>query len=85
MADRPTHKTSEGKISHLQSEHGCFVGLQPECSGIVSFSGIYFTFIILFKANGDIWVINLEDDKKLIMARVEEGATEEVSNLDKTL
>jgi len=35
--------------------------------------------------NRDIWVINLEDDKKLIMARVEEGALEEVSNLDKSL
>jgi len=52
MADRPSHKTSEGKFSHLQSDQGCIVGLQPQFSGIVSFSGIYFTFIIMFKANG---------------------------------
>ena len=35
--------------------------------------------------NRNIWVVNLEDDKKLVIARVEEGALEEVSNLDKTL
>jgi len=35
--------------------------------------------------NRNIWVVNLEDNKKLIIARVEEGALEEVSNLDKTL
>jgi len=33
--------------------------------------------------NRNIWVVNLEDDKKLIIARVEEGGLEEVSNLDK--
>ena len=33
--------------------------------------------------NRDIWVVSLEDDKKLIMARVEDGALEEVSNMDK--
>jgi hypothetical protein len=32
----------------------------------------------------DIWVINLEDDKKFIMARVEDGELEEVSNHDKS-
>ena len=34
--------------------------------------------------NRDIWVVSLEDDKKLIMARVEDGALEEVSNMDKS-
>jgi len=34
--------------------------------------------------NRDIWVINLEDDKKLIITRVEEGSLEEVSNLNKS-
>jgi len=33
--------------------------------------------------NRNIWVVNLEDNKKLIIARVEEGSLEEVSNLDK--
>jgi hypothetical protein len=33
--------------------------------------------------NRNIWVINLEDNKKLIIARVEDGGLEEVSNLDK--
>jgi len=35
--------------------------------------------------NRNIWVVNLEDDKKLIIAKIEEGALEEVSNLDKSL
>jgi len=35
--------------------------------------------------NRDIWVVNLEDDKKLIIARVEDDALEEVYNLDKSL
>jgi len=34
--------------------------------------------------NRDIWVVNLEDDTKLIITRIEEGALEEVSNLDKS-
>jgi hypothetical protein len=32
----------------------------------------------------DIWVVNLETDKKLILARVEEGEVEEVGNYNKT-
>jgi len=35
--------------------------------------------------NRNIWVINLEDNDKLIIARVEDGALEEVSNFDKNL
>lgn len=35
--------------------------------------------------NRNIWVINLEDDKQFIIARVEEGALEEVSNYDRNL
>ncbi len=31
----------------------------------------------------NIWVVNLEDDKSLIIARVEDGELEEVSNLSK--
>src|SRR3954451_18301132 len=38
--------------------------------------------INVLEDNRNIWVINLEDDKKLIIARIEEGALEEVSNLD---
>jgi len=34
--------------------------------------------------NRDIWVVNLEDDRKLIITRIEEGELEEVSNLDKS-
>lgn len=33
----------------------------------------------------DIWVVNLETDKKLILVRVEEGAIEEVGNYDKSM
>jgi hypothetical protein len=40
--------------------------------------------VINVKVEGrDIWLINLEDDKKLIMARVEENEMDEVSNLNK--
>lgn len=35
--------------------------------------------------NRNIWVVNLEDDKKLIIARVEDGGLEEVQNLNKSL
>jgi AraC-like DNA-binding protein len=52
MADRPSLKTSEDKVSQLQSERGCIIGLQPQCNGVVSFTGVYHTFIIQFKANG---------------------------------
>lgn len=34
--------------------------------------------------NRDIWVVNLETDKKLILVRVEEGALEEVANYEKS-
>ncbi len=34
--------------------------------------------------NRDIWVVNLEDDKKLIIARVEDDALEEVGNYNKS-
>jgi hypothetical protein len=33
----------------------------------------------------DIWVVNMETDRKLILARVEEGEVQEVGNYDKTL
>ena len=33
----------------------------------------------------NIWVINVEDEKKLILVRVEEGDLEEVGNYDKSL
>ena len=52
MSDRPSHHTSEGVISPLQNKHGCVVGLLSQYNGIVSFKGIYHTFIIKFKANG---------------------------------
>ena len=52
MADRPSHHTAEGVISSLQNKHGCVVGLLSQCNGVVSFEGIYHTFIIHFKANG---------------------------------
>lgn len=34
--------------------------------------------------NRNIWVVNLEDDKKLIIARVEDDALEEVGNYNKS-
>jgi len=34
--------------------------------------------------NRDIWVVNLEDDKNFVIARVEESALEEVANYDKS-
>ncbi|MDP4217834.1 MAG: hypothetical protein Q8927_16650 [Bacteroidota bacterium] len=37
------------------------------------------------QADRDIWVVNLETDKKLVLARVEEGEVEEVGNYEKTL
>jgi predicted transcriptional regulator with HTH domain len=52
MADHPYHYTSEQVASPLQHYRGCIVGIQSRCNGIVSFSGIYHTFIIQFKANG---------------------------------
>ena len=33
----------------------------------------------------DIWVINVEDKKKLILVRIEESELEEVGNFDKTM
>jgi hypothetical protein len=35
--------------------------------------------------NRNIWVINMEDSKKIILVRVEEGALEEVGNYDKSM
>ncbi len=52
MGDRPTHATNESNISQLQSERGCIIGLQAHCNGMVSFTGVYHTFMIQFKANG---------------------------------
>ena len=52
MADQPYHYTNEHKVSALQNKHGCIIGLLSHCNGIVSFNGIYHTFIIQFKANG---------------------------------
>src|SRR4051794_37266434 len=40
--------------------------------------------INVLEDNRNIWVINLEDDKKFIITRVEEGALEEVSNFNKS-
>ncbi len=37
------------------------------------------------EAGRDIWVVNLETDKKLILARVEDGELEEVGNYNKTM
>ncbi len=34
--------------------------------------------------NRNIWVINMETDKKLVLVRVEDGALEEVGNYDKS-
>ena len=52
MSDLPSHHTCEGVISPLKNEHGCVVGLLSQYNGLVSFEGIYHTFIIQFKANG---------------------------------
>lgn len=35
--------------------------------------------------NRNIWVINIEDSKKIILVRVEEGGLEEVGNYDKSM
>jgi len=35
--------------------------------------------------NRDIWIVNLEDNKKLLIVRVEGGELEEVSNLNKSV
>ncbi len=40
--------------------------------------------IKVMEADRVIWVINLEDNKRLILVRVEEGELEEVEKLDKT-
>ncbi len=40
--------------------------------------------IKVMEADRLIWVINLEDNKRLILVRVEEGELEEVEKLDKT-
>ena len=37
------------------------------------------------EANRDIWVVNLENNKKLLMVRIEDGELEEVGNYDKSL
>ncbi len=41
--------------------------------------------INVHQENRNIWVINIEDNKKIILVRVEEGALEEVGNYDKSL
>lgn len=44
------------------------------------------TSAINVKESGrNIWVVNLETDKKLILARVEDGELEEVGNYDKSM
>lgn len=52
MSDYPCHTTTEGGSSSLQSNNGCIIGLLSRNNGFVSFSGVYHTFIIQFKANG---------------------------------
>ena len=52
MGDKPDHYTNEGAVSSLRNERGCIVGLLSHHNGVVSFCGIYHTFIIQFKANG---------------------------------
>jgi AraC-like DNA-binding protein len=52
MSDQPYHYSNEGTASPLQNERGCIVGLLSHCNGVVSFNGVYHTFIIQFKANG---------------------------------
>lgn len=41
--------------------------------------------INVHQENRNIWVVNLEDKKKLILVRIEDGALEEVGNYDKSL
>jgi hypothetical protein len=41
--------------------------------------------ITVEEAGRKIWVVNLQDKKKLILVRIEEGELEEVGNYDKTM
>jgi len=51
LADLPKHN-SVPDTSNLQDKATCIVGLLSRCNGVVSFDGVYRTFIIQFKANG---------------------------------
>ncbi len=52
LADQPCHHINEDISSALQNKNGCIIGLLSHSNGVVSFNGIYHTFLIQFKANG---------------------------------
>ncbi len=52
MANQPIHSSGAFLHSALQDRCGCIIGLQSGCKVIVSFKGVYYTFLIQFKANG---------------------------------
>ena len=52
MADQPVQDPNDHQSSALQNKYGYLTGPLSQCNGIISFDGIYHTFIIQFKANG---------------------------------
>jgi hypothetical protein len=69
-----------------QISYGHETNLPKEVRRLVKSNYIDFNIVQAINVkedNRDIWVVNLEDDKKLIIARVEDGSLEEVSNLNK--
>ena len=71
-----------------QISYGHENNLPKEVRRLVKYNYLDFDIIQAINViinNRNIWVVNLEDNKKLIMARVEDGALEEVSNMDKSL
>ena len=70
-----------------QISYGHENNLPKEVRRLVKYNYLDFDIIQAINViinNRNIWVVNLEDNKKLIMARVEDGALEEVSNMDKS-
>ena len=62
--------------------------MPPEVRRLVKSNYVDFNIVQAVNVQQDnrtIWVVNLDDGKKLIIARVEDGALEEVSNLEKSL
>ena len=81
------HKNGE-IVYHLKYGHEN--NLPQEVRKLVKSQYDYVDFNIINAINvlqdrRNIWVVNLEDNKKLIIVRVEDGEIEEVSNMNKSL
>ena len=89
-----TFITGDMNNSALYGKHGYLIynigygqekNLPKEVRGVIK--SVYYDYKItsIIKVNQDareVWIVNMQDDKKLIIARVEDGVMDEVDNFD---